>query len=571
MGKLRYGAAVCALLAAGAASADPLSGRIAPVRRAAMHAIVQQVDERLFKAEVRKLRDQPEWRGFTAQAQPTAKVSALISATIPFSGSELFYLVQGGQSKKTTWSTLSSQALIQVFPAGNIGPWTVLTTGSDSNNCRLATPGGTGTGACRTIAHALGVMYLSSGGGVSLVLNLGVGTFNGAFLIAGYALGQGTANATGAGYTIPYVQLNGQGASTVIDSASTDTVACGTMTLTASAYVVLTNLTIQQNQAGACFSQGAASSAIFLQNQAYLAFGPGVHLGPTLGQHIHAEEDSVVEKTAEHWIDGPASSFEAVGTHSVIANDGYTVHCTGDWNFSTAFFFNEDYGIIQELPGTAYQGCQNATGPQFWLFTGGMIDGNGFYDVLSNIVIGGGSGTVTGLNLPAYPIGATVAVSGATPSSLNGAYVVTSSTASTPLAAGSFVGTTSATGTYASGGVATSQNAYFLSIPGSKTADIKNAQTIFYPPPNPTLTGCPSGTSLISTATDEDMIISFANSGTTCGVVYAIPKQEDSNCNANLSTGVGVGVAPSAAGATFNNTTYVNGSFLTVRCGPLNY
>jgi hypothetical protein len=57
-----------------------------------------------------------------------------------------------------------------------------------------------------------------------------------------------------------------------------------------------------------------------------------------------------------------------------------------------------------------------------------------------------GVGTFTVTNLPQYPVGTVLTITGASPGSLNGTYTVTAS------ALGSFSGTTAATGTWTSGG-----------------------------------------------------------------------------------------------------------------------
>lgn len=78
MGKLRCGAALCALLAAAPA---------------------------------------------LAQTQQTAKVSTLVPATTPFSGAELFYIIQGGISKKVSLSTLfTAPTFINTIGVGGGAP-----------------------------------------------------------------------------------------------------------------------------------------------------------------------------------------------------------------------------------------------------------------------------------------------------------------------------------------------------------------------------------------------------------------------------------------------------------------
>jgi len=71
----------------------------------------------------------------------------------------------------------------------------------------------------------------------------------------------------------------------------------------------------------------------------------------------------------------------------------------------------------------------------------------GTWSLTAGVVVAG-VGTITATNMPIYPVGTVVTVTGASPSTLNATYTVTTS------AAGTFTGTTTATGTWTSGGTA---------------------------------------------------------------------------------------------------------------------
>lgn len=278
----------------------------------------------------------------------------------------------------TAWvvATFIPLSLIGTYLPGGlipIGPqeFYVAVNGNDGFDCKSPAT------ACQTVAGGLAAAYKYDAGGRTMVVNVGAGTFAGAFLISGPNRGYGIANSTHLNTTISYLQINGAGANnTIIDSAANDT-ACGTLTENEGANVLLSNLTIQQSQTTACFSQGASSSAIFLQNHAYLAMVAGMNFGATVGQHMHAEELSNIEITAAYTISGGAGAHWAIGTNSVIANDGYTVTCNGSYTFTAALLFVEDNGVAQFLPGSNFSGCSGTVGPRFWLFPGGLIDGNG--------------------------------------------------------------------------------------------------------------------------------------------------------------------------------------------------
>ena len=315
-----------------------------------------------------------------AQAIGGSKVSNLPFASTPFSGGELLYIIQGGQSRKTSVSTLASQTvsggLTGLLYGNGLGnPLTAVQLGTSGatiplNNGNNTTSGNNTHNGAETFNGAnvfTGTVTLPAG---TAATNLGGGTAQ-----TGYLYGNGSGAATGS-TTIPSAAISGVIPSSQISAATaafhvsgsnlatTGSISANSGTLTAaSARDFVVGQGIRVNHAGPAFTLnaptgGTATPTGTVGSTTYqykiAALDPNGGVSAAAGSFQTTTGNATLSATNFNYLTWTASSGTAPAGYAVYKNISGTytlIGVTPDNTFNDYGFLS--YTALDWIPATA--------------------------------------------------------------------------------------------------------------------------------------------------------------------------------------------------------------------------